>query len=293
MRYINLQQVEGCKPANWDNDAKKWLKTISQSADKSAAFKALGSVWGPFKDNFVSAFGDKCWYSEVPRINTDFNVDHFRPKGAVKKEKRIYATQIINGLAEKHTGYWWLAFEPKNYRYACQYANQPRDNGGKHDFFPLLDEKARIWNMCTWSAHATESPKLLDPCNLNDVELLSFDKSPGMAHSRFDKSTFPELYDRVKVSARCYNLNHKTVKGERLKIINSVKQDLELLEAIWELPKASKSKKMMTQFHAAESRLASACSRKSPFSAAAVSVVKTKLAEPWLQDLLPSLDLSP
>ncbi|MDD2342535.1 MAG: hypothetical protein PHV54_06565 [Tolumonas sp.] len=137
MRYIDLLQVDACKPADWDTKAQEWLSAITYSLDKSAKFQTLGSVWSVFKPNFILKFGDKCWYSEVPRIGTDFNIDHFRPKGAVKKAKRIYASKIINGKSQNHSGYWWLAFEPKNYRYSCQYANQPRDNGGKHDYFPF------------------------------------------------------------------------------------------------------------------------------------------------------------
>lgn len=292
MRYIDLQQVEACKPANWDADARRWLATISQSADKSAAFKALGSVWSPFKVNFINVFGDKCWYSEVPRINTDFDVDHFRPKGAVKKSKEYYATRSVNGVAEKHPGYWWLAFEARNYRYACQYANQPRDNGGKHDYFPLTDESTRIWQSCSLQAHAQEQVQLLDPCNLEDVKLISFDKSPGMAHSRFDISLEPEKYKRVQVSAKCYNLNHKTVKGPRLKVIKDVVEDLELLEGIWGLPDAIK-RAWQPKFDAAEIRLIEACNRHSPFSAVAVAFVKPKIAEPWLANVLPRLDLTP
>ena len=292
MRYIDLQQVEACKPANWDVSARGWLATISQAADKSATFKALGSVWSPFKVNFINFFGDKCWYSEVPRINTDFNIDHFRPKGAVKKAKKTYASRSVNGLTEKHSGYWWLAFEAKNYRYACQYANQPRDNGGKHDYFPLMDETTRIWQSCSLQAHAQEQVQLLDPCNIDDINLISFEKSPGMAHSRFDPTLEPEKYRRVQVSAKCYNLNHRTVKGPRMKVITDVEEDLKLLEAIWGLPPAVKPM-MQAQFNTAELRLIAACDRKASFSAAAVAFVKPKIAEPWLANILPRLDLTP
>ncbi len=292
MRYVVLQQVEACKPVDWDLKARAWLTTISQAADRSATFKKLGSVWSPFKANFINAFGDKCWYSEVPRINADFDVDHFRPKGAIKKAKGSFAARVVNGVVEKHPGYWWLAFEPKNYRYACKYANQPRDKGGKHDYFPLASEATRIWNQSTLPAHTTELVQLLDPCNLSDVELLSFDKSPGLAHSRFDQATFPDMYARVQVSTKCYNLNNKSVIGHRLKVINDVSDDLKLLEAIWGLPPAAKQM-MQVQFDAAELRLIKACDRKSPFSAAAVAFVKPKIAEPWIVNVLPRLDLTP
>lgn len=291
MRHIDINLIDACKPDNWDIDARQWLTDIRNAQDKSAEFRRLGSKWSPFKDNFIERFGDKCWYSEVKRMNTDFNVDHFRPKGAVKKAKESYAVRVVGGQSQKHSGYWWLAFEPKNYRYSCQYANQPRDNGGKHDYFPLQDESTRVWGQCSLANHNVEDPILIDPCVLADVQLLSFEKSPGMAHSRFDHATDKAKYERVRTSAKCYNLNHKTVKGERLKVITSVQQDLELLESIHGLPLASRQ---TMQAHAsnAEDRLIAACNRKSPFSAAAVAFIKPKKAEPWLANILLRLDLS-
>lgn len=293
MRYIDLQQVEACKPVGWDADSRVWLLAVKNAKDKSAKFKSLGSVWSPFKHNFIGQFGDKCWYSEVPRINTDFNVDHFRPKGAVKKTKGIYATKkLAGGKNKNHPGYWWLAFDAKNYRYSCQYANQPRDNGGKHDYFPLITESTRVWRSCSLKAHAKEQVLLLDPCVVADIDLLSFDKSPGLAHSRYDQLVEPDKYERVRVSAKCYNLNHKTVTGPRLKIIKSVLDDLKLLESIWALPLDVKPI-MQAQFDAAEVRLINACHRKSLFSAAAVAFVKPKIAEPWMSNIVLLLDLAP
>lgn len=292
MRYIDPQQVEVCKPVNWDVKAMHWLAVITSAVDKSAKFKQLGSVWSPFKDIFIQHFGDKCWYSEAPRIGTDFNIDHFRPKGAVKKSKRIYASQMTHGKSQNHPGYWWLAFEAKNYRYSCQYANQPRDNGGKHDYFPLIDETTRIWGPCSLAAHIHEQVQLLDPCEVADVELISFEKDPGAAQSRFEKATDPIKYERVKISAKCYNLNHKTVKDERLKVIKAVNSDLTLLETIWSLPQNYKLM-MQNSVDDAENRLVAACDRKSPFSAAAVAFVRTKIAESWMVNVLPRLDLTP
>jgi hypothetical protein len=112
-----------------------------------------------------------------------------------------------------------------------------------------------------------------------------------MAHSRFDQATDKAKYERVRMSAKCYNLNHKTVKGERLKVITSVKQDLELLESIHGLPQASKQA-MQVHVSNAEDRLVDACNRKSPFSAAAVAFVKPHKTEQWLSSILPRIDLT-
>ncbi|MGX0889818.1 hypothetical protein AB7M22_001826 [Pseudomonas sp. ADAK2 TE3594] len=292
MRYIDPALIDACKPANWDVNAASWLASVAAAIDKSSEFKKIGSVWSDFKPNFIARFGDKCWYTEVPRIGTDFNVDHFRPKGAVKKAKKSYATRIVLGSTVNHPGYWWLAFEASNYRYSCQYSNQPRDNGGKHDYFPLIDESTRVWASCSLLNHAVEQVQLLDPCIAADVQLVSFEKSPGMVHSRFDEKTDPEKYARVKASSLYFNLNHKTIKGARLEAIKSVQDDLMLLENIWQLPKNFR-KNMQNSFDSAEDRLVNACNRKTAFSAAAVAFVRTKIAEPWMANLLNRLDLAP
>ncbi|MDD2342333.1 MAG: hypothetical protein PHV54_05530 [Tolumonas sp.] len=160
------------------------------------------------------------------------------------------------------------------------------------EYAPLIDETTRIWGPCPLAAHSNEQIQLLDPCVAADVELLSFDKAPGFAHSRFDQSLDPVKYERVQVSAKCYNLNHKTVKDERLKVIVAVQEDLKLLEDIWALPPAFKLT-MQAHFDAAERRIVTICDRKSAFSAAAVAFVKPKKAEDWMANILAHLDLEP
>ncbi len=74
--------------------------------------------------------GNKCWYSEVHLEGADPNVDHFRPKGRVREvDAELKDTGTLND------GYWWLAFEPRNFRLACVHSNQRRTDsdtqGGK------------------------------------------------------------------------------------------------------------------------------------------------------------------
>lgn len=291
MRYIDPNLIDQCKPANWDTKAQDWALRVQNAEDKSAEIEAIGSPWGKFKPNFVNMFGDKCWYSESPRYNTDNDVDHFRPKGAVKIAEKTYATRLVNGTEEKHSGYWWLAFEAKNYRYSSKFSNQPRDKGGKHDYFPLMDERSRVWQPCTLAAHVNEDVQLLDPCSARDVTLLSYDKSPGQVQARFDEHIDPNSFSRVEESKKRYNMNHTSILGARLEVINSVKVALRLLENVWCLSNDVQAQ-LADSVRDNEDILVSACDRKSKFSAAAVAFVKPYKIEPWLANVLPRLDLT-
>src|SRR5579862_423009 len=55
--------------------------------------------------------GNKCWYSEVSLAGQDPNVDHFRPKGQVRE-----VDDNLQNSKTTSTGYWWLAFEWRNFR---------------------------------------------------------------------------------------------------------------------------------------------------------------------------------
>lgn len=291
MRYIDPNLIDQCKPANWDVNSQLWAQRVANAINKSQELDAIGTKWKSFKPNMIKVFGDKCWYSEAPRIMTDFDVDHFRPKGAVKKTKKRYAKRRVGKTSQKHNGYWWLAYEAKNYRYSCIYANRPREEGGKHDYFPLLNEAARVWSPNTLANHATEAPKLLDPCSQNDVTLLSYERNPGRVVSRYDATINPSAFSRVKESAKRYNLNSKTIVGARKKVIKDVEQALEFLELYSGLP-AIQQAPLRNFLRTMEQNIVDACDRKSPFSAAAVAFVRKKRHEPWLANLLPRLDLS-
>lgn len=291
MRYIDANLINKCKPKDWDKKSAKWLNELTKASDKEEKLKKIGNKWKEFKPGFVKQFGDKCWYSEVQRIMTDFDVDHFRPKGAVRNSDGTRPQKIVGGVIEQHPGYWWLAFEAQNYRYSCIFANRPRDKGGKHDFFPLLNEESRVWYKCGIKAHKSEKVKLLDPCSRNDIQLLSHEKIPGTIQSRFRQSDNPEAYSRVRESCKRYNLNHKTIKGARSKVIKDVKDCLDFLSNMWFLPPEYKSC-FVQHAQSIEQKLIYLCNRKSEFSAAAIAFVRPFENEPWLADIRSRLDLN-
>ena len=143
MRCIDLTKVlkdiKKNKP-DWFIKAKTLMGVIKKAKpeDRSGIINKTSSqkLWKDLKPFFEKASHKKCWYCESRQSRSDKAVDHFRPKGAIRDDSL------------GHAGYWWLAFEPKNYRYSCTFCNSRRKSddtaGGKWDYFPLEDDSKRL-----------------------------------------------------------------------------------------------------------------------------------------------------
>jgi hypothetical protein len=156
----------------------------------------------------------KCWYCEA-RITerADNPVDHFRPKNRVAEDK-------------EHPGYWWLACDWRNYRYACTFCNSARltaeTAGGKQDRFPLWDERSRVREPGPLSG---EQPLLLDPTNAADIPLLTFDRS-GKPAARYSKEANEYLHGRATESIAAYHLDRGALVNERQMIMTKMEAEL-------------------------------------------------------------------
>lgn len=125
-------------------------------------------IWKDLKEILMRWSYNKCWYSEVRDVGSDYHVDHFRPKGLVK-----------NPGEEEREGYWWLAFDWRNFRIAAAWCNSPHkaEEGpakGKQNQFPLSDKCVPA--SCP-EGIALEEPALLDPTSEFDVLLIDFDET--------------------------------------------------------------------------------------------------------------------
>ncbi|MBO1054571.1 MAG: hypothetical protein HEQ25_22050 [Dolichospermum sp. DET73] len=198
MRYIDLNLI--VIPDGWLDEANRATKEVFQG---NAKIDDFCYVWQSLKPALEMLIGKKCWYCEEIQSRSDKEVEHFRPKKGV------------TGVKPKHSGYTWLAFDYKNYRYSCGYCNKRRTDsatnriGGKGNYFPLIDESKRAWQP---GDEVHESPQLLDPCILKDVNLLDFnqDGTPTAVPSANDIEK-----NRVKLSIEFYNLDHSEIVEER------------------------------------------------------------------------------
>lgn len=238
MHYIDLDLVDLDLPDDWDETVRKaneyvsakieaatttsTAKTISdgmninearvyiQKEKDKARKKAIGdkNIWSNLSDLLSKLSNGKCWYCETKEDRSDNPIDHFRPKNKVAE-------------CDGHPGYYWLAFDWRNYRYACTYCNSRRidinTDGGKHDHFPLLPPE--IWNMCDTDSNV-EKPKLLDPCDIEDNSLLTFNIHGKACAINDDESS--EEYIRADTSIKLYHLNKKSTCRERKVIYQTV-----------------------------------------------------------------------
>ena len=185
MRYVDIDLLQF--PPGWHERAIQALNDLrTEIAAADAQARAAGenvavarkkaimeglkkpgreAIWRELATYLAALRKDKCWYSESLNPASDKNVDHFRPKSRVHEEP-------------DHEGYWWKAFDWKNYRYASQWCNQRRvddvngTGGGKWDHFPLQTDSFRARQET--DDIELERPVLLDPIDPDEWKLLAF-----------------------------------------------------------------------------------------------------------------------
>ena len=226
-------------------------------------------LWARLKPELAKVMHGKCWYTEAPQAGTDTDVDHFRPKSAVKGVRKP-------GTNEPHRGYWWRAFDPANYRYSCIVANRPRRDletghvGGKVDEFPIWDEKQRAW--CPNDDCDIEQPLLIDPCNASEIAYITFAEN-GEATARYSKANRERLFAMADNSIRLYHLNHSDFVRERIKIRDQLMKYIEDAKRYFrrlDSPDASGDH----AYKRAIEQLRAACSESAPFSSFAIAILE-------------------
>ena len=154
-------------------------------------------LWGEIdlKNWLLELSYDKCWYTEV-KYGADYpEVEHFRPKKAVKDEES-------NKISE---GYYWLAFNLTNYR-----LSKPMPNRKKGSFFPICDETKRA--ITPQDCHLDERPWFLDPLSPRDHLLLSFNDN---GKATMEKGTSRVNASRVQFTIKHFGLNHGLLNRRR------------------------------------------------------------------------------
>lgn len=209
MRYINIGNL--ALPAGWETKAQAVLDQLKAAPTPEARKDIINkksALWGEMKDSLSALSHNKCWYCDTQQTRSDGAVDHFRPKSKVAE-------------CEEHEGYWWLAFDWRNYRYSCTFCNSRRKgkdtkghdtSGGKQDHFPLVNEDDRA--MTLGDNIYLEHPMFLDPTNPNDPELLWF-YNDGISTPRFDRDNHKTNYERARISIELYHLNEVRLTERR------------------------------------------------------------------------------
>ena len=131
---------------------------------------------------------------------TGLDVDHFRPKGAIKDD-------------EAHGGYWWLAYDCSNYFLGCEVCNRRR----KGSSFPLLPGASR----CTYGMRDTigaEQRVLLDVAEDPVEEWITIDKDDLTGRLIPDPNLGQAERARVEDAIELFGLNLPGVRTQRSKV---------------------------------------------------------------------------
>jgi uncharacterized protein (TIGR02646 family) len=287
MRFILQDDVFDSLPPNWDDlvrRAKEYVhakvneaRAAAVAADKSPAeieelvlearhkaINAKSSVWRAAEGALRVASYGKCWYCESSQDRSDKPVDHFRPKNSVSE-------------AAGHPGYWWLAFDWRNYRYSCTYCNSKRRDvdggteGGKQDHFPILAPPPHARS----ETDPQDRAKLLDPTDDRDTKLITFLPN-GFA---YPKQTDAVSIDRVDESINLYHLDHGPLVKRRKRVADDISQHVENANAASNLGDQANYR-----FHKKE--IIKRVRGNADYSSAARVYLQAFRTNPWVEEIL-------
>jgi hypothetical protein len=258
MRYINIEDkspsAEWCEKAEQKTEQ---LKRLSSSEERKD-FIGNNNIWGDLKAWLLQLSHGKCWYSEAKEIFSDYDVDHFRPKLRAKD---------LDGTERE--GYWWLAFDWKNYRICGSIGNRPHSDKenelrGKADYFPLKKESPiaedYTCDICD------EIICILDPTNPVDPPLLTFDET-GYPQPAVHEGSWG--YDRAKVTIKLLYLDYPPLVDERKRIWTKCILLINRAQRIMEELNKSQSVTKKTELEQTLKKLIETTSEKAPLSSTA------------------------
>jgi uncharacterized protein (TIGR02646 family) len=196
MRYIPLKEK---KPnAKWLKKADgvlDKLKAAGSREEREAIIDNNAKVWAELKKWLLELSHQKCWFTEAKDCFNHWHVEHYRPK-----------KKAIDGNGAAGEGYWWLAFDWRNFRICGSVGNAK-----KGAYFPLRPGSQRATGPD--SDLREEHPELLDPADEDDPALMWFNVE-GTAQPH------PELRQawdrqRVEASIKRYELNFGPLADQR------------------------------------------------------------------------------
>ena len=176
---IHINFPDGNKPPDdWLSRAESLtnrLKAAPNKETRDTIINQNAGLWSEIKGWLEGFSHGKCWFSEARDTCSYWHVEHFRPKKEAKDPDR--------------DGYWWLAFDFKNYRLCGGVVNVK-----KGAYFPLKSGTPAA--TCPEENHDDEACVLIDPIRKDDVDLITFShgglampcESQGWAWERADKS---------------------------------------------------------------------------------------------------------
>jgi uncharacterized protein (TIGR02646 family) len=154
------------------------------------------------RDPLWKLHNGKCAYCERTReIKRESDVEHYRPKSAI--------------MGYGGAGYWWLAYNWRNYLYACKPCNQ----GAKKTQFPLLPGGIRAKS--PRDSLTAERPALLNPFDDDPEKCLTYDWQHG--NGALVKVLGLDDEGRGNRSIEILDLNRLVLMEERAEILDDLR----------------------------------------------------------------------
>lgn len=288
MRYINLSDLE--KPGDWPpgrlekryptdtrRTTEEWKKDLCEAEaalrnpppgkTRSWVIDHYGSLWSNVKDRYRDLNHGKCWYCDT-RVDLG-EIDHYRPKNKVEENK-------------SHSGYWWLAFEWRNWRYACERCNKKLTDPitgivkGKGTRFPLVDgETYRVSDESEYASYEDlldEDPLLLDPTRPGDALLLTFTRD-GLPKPVTDDQQSWE-FRRADTSISVYHLDHSILQRKRREIYLKIHKRVHDVHRYWKKWKEERDSSARDFYQQAMSELIEMITQEKEYVATARAYLK-------------------
>jgi hypothetical protein len=158
--------------------------------------KIYGSL--TIKAALKKAQNNKCCFCEKNQVEEYGAVEHFRPKGGYKKDRKEKSLT--------KPGYYWLGYTWENLLFVCSFCNTTY----KGNLFPLVNESKRVR-----SHHgdvSLEDPYLIDPTIIDPRDHIYFDNELVRWKTEYGKQTI----------SIC-GLDRESLNDERRELIENIK----------------------------------------------------------------------
>jgi hypothetical protein len=248
-------------PKNWlckANRLTEALKAAATQAERNQIIDFNAALWGEIKQWLEEFSAGKCWFSEAKDTFSHWQVEHFRPKKEAKSPLR--------------EGYWWFAFDYKNYRLCGSVGNAK-----KGSFFPLAHTSFIARG--PGDDVDLENSVLLDPTVKADVILLTFVEGGRAAPA------MPSGWDweRATISIERYKLNdHPPLSRARQQVWNECRSDADQGDILLKEQQISFSPVRREKFNSVVKRLTDRTRNSAPFSSVARAFVQQHPSD-WVQ----------
>ena len=211
-------------------------------------FSFLNRVYGhkSVKQTLQNAQHRKCCFCEKDLLDVDTDIEHYRPKGAVRQNTKSTAAKL---------GYYWLAYSWENLYECCPICNR----SNKKEFFPLRDPTKRA--VSHHDDLTQEEPLLLDPGGEEDPR----------EHITFRKEQAIGMTVRGETTIRVLGLNRNDLIELRLERLEQIR----MLHKIVGISSIREDRKLEEWAVLARQELKKATEPTSPFSAMATDYLST------------------